>query len=309
MVYNSHCGTDPQSSQQKRHCGLDRQSPVLILLLFLFAFLTSASIQAQDIEYTTADRQIFDRYLQTMMDSKHLELNQLIIETAQFFMGTPYVASTLEKEPEHIVINLRELDCTTLVENVLALSRTVKSATPSFETFCAELQRLRYRDGVIKDYTDRLHYFTDWIYENSRKNLVNDMTQTIGGEPYPLNLSFMSTHPDSYAPLRTNSARIEEIARKEKEISARQTYGLIPKAQIEACGAGMKDGDIVCFVTSIAGLDVSHVALIYRNDGKVGFIHASSVVNKVIIEPLSLSEYVSGRKSTTGVMIVRPLEE
>jgi hypothetical protein len=109
--------------------------------------------------------------------------------------------------------------------------------------------------------------------------------------------------------LKENSAWIEAIALKEKELSARPSYGLISKARIEECDAGMKDGDIVCFVTSIAGLDVSHVALIYRHDGKVGFIHASSVVNKVIIEPLSLSEYVNGRKSSTGVMIVRPLYE
>ena len=42
-----------------------------------------------------------------------------------FLRGTPYVASTLEKRSRRaLVVNLRELDCTTFAETVLALSRT-----------------------------------------------------------------------------------------------------------------------------------------------------------------------------------------
>src|SRR5512146_1957361 len=52
------------------------------------------------------------------------------------FIGTPYVAHTLEVPgPEHLVVNLQGLDCTTFVENVLALSRTVKLKQTGFEVF------------------------------------------------------------------------------------------------------------------------------------------------------------------------------
>jgi len=260
------------------------------------------------IDYTEQDRQIFDRYVRTMEGKKHLAFGELIIETAKFFMGTLYIAATLEKEPEQLVINLRELDCTTLVENVIALARTIKGSNPSFETFCANLQQLRYRSAEINDYTDRLHYFSDWIVENERKNLIRDETKAIGGQPYRLNLSFMSTHPDSYRQLKSNPEFVQKIAQKEKEISARNTYTMIPEAQIEACGAGMQNGDIVCFVTRIEGLDVSHIGFIYRQGQKLGFIHASSTAKQVIIEPKSLFEYVQGISTTTGVMIVRPLK-
>jgi len=232
---------------------------------------------------------------------------ELIIETARFFLGTPYVASTLEKEPEQLVVNLRELDCTTLVENVIALAQTIKEPNPSFESFCVRIQQLRYRSAEIKDYTDRLHYFSDWIVENERKNLVRDETKAIGGQPYRLNLSFMSTHPDSYRQLKSNPAWIPVIAQKEKEISARNLYAMIPEAQIENCREGMKNGDIVCFVTRIEGLDVSHLGFIFWQDRKLGFIHASSTAKQVIIEPKSLMEYVAGISTTTGIMIVRPV--
>jgi len=269
---------------------------------------TATSAVSDDrITVTDDDRIIFDRYVQAMESKKHLAYGELIIETARFFMETPYVAATLEKEPEHLVVNLRELDCTTLVENVIALARTIKGNSPSFETFCAHLQQLRYRDQRIDNYTDRLHYFTDWIAENSRKNLVKDMTKDIGGQPYRLNLNFMSTHPDSYAQLKTHPEWVQTIAQKEKEISSRDVYATIPEAQIENCRTGMKTGDIVCFVTQIEGLDVSHLGFIYWQGDKLGFLHASSTAKKVIVDPLSLSDYVKGIRSTTGVMIVRPV--
>ena len=68
----------------------------------------------------------------------------------------------------------------TLVENVGALTRTIQSENPSFETFCKNLQALRYRNGEIHDYTDRLHYTTDWIFENQRKGIVEDVTSVAG---------------------------------------------------------------------------------------------------------------------------------
>jgi hypothetical protein len=284
----------------------------LVFLLLLWMCVQGDRVSAVTfpdtrIEYTEEDRKIFDRYVHAMKDQKHLTYGELIVETAKFFIGTPYVASTLEKEPEHLVVNLRELDCTTLVENVIALARAIREANPVFETFCAHLQQLRYRDGVINDYTDRLHYFSDWMVENERKNLVRDVTKVIGGQPYRLNLSFMSTHPDSYPQLKSNPAWVQKVSEKEKEISARDTYALIPESHIENCRDGMMNGDIVCFVTRIEGLDVTHVGLIYRQNQKLGFIHASSSAKKVIVESKSLVEYVGGIGATIGIMIVRPV--
>ncbi len=72
---------------------------------------------------------------------------------------------SLEKDgDEQLVINLTGLDCTTFLENSLALARCIKKGTTSFEDYLEELQFIRYRDGVIDGYTSRLHYFSDWIY-------------------------------------------------------------------------------------------------------------------------------------------------
>jgi hypothetical protein len=255
---------------------------------------------------TKEDRAVFDRYVQAMETKRTLPLGELITETALFFLGTPYVASTLEKEPEQLVVNLREMDCTTLVETCLALAHTLKSGKPSLEAYGRHLQRLRYRDGVIRDYTDRLHYFSDWIHENERKGLVRDMTRHIGGKPHRLTVSYLSAHPGSYPPLAASPQRIEVIRHQEEEISARTGYALIPGDSVEACADGMENGDIVCFVTRIDGLDLSHLGFIYRKGEILSFIHASSSAQKVIVEPRSLARYVKDIRTTAGVMIVRP---
>lgn len=263
-------------------------------------FLT-IGLSAQTVE----DKAVFNRYMETMCSKRQLPTGKLMVETARFFLGTPYVAGTLEEEPERLVVNLRELDCMTLVETTTALVRTLRAVTPSYETFCLNLQEARYRDGSIGDYTDRLHYTTDWMYENQRKGRLKDVTAEIGGKPLDLQLSFMSTHPDSYKQLKENPGRVAVMAAKEKEISARQHF-YIPQDEINAHTGKIRNGDIVCFVTTVKGLDISHVGIICREGDKLTFIHASTSKKQVIVNEEPLQEYVQSIKRNKGIMIVRP---
>lgn len=276
-----------------------------IYLLLFSCFFIFRGLAADKIYYTDEDRAIFNRYVAEVGADKSLPTGELMVKTARFFLGTPYVAATLEKEPETLVINLREMDCTTLVENTLALTRTIQSGAPTFENFCKNLQQLRYRNGEIHDYTSRLHYTTDWIYENQRKGIVQDVTSDAGGVVLPIDLSFMSTHPESYKPLKENPGLTAIIAAKEKEINTR-TYYYIPETEINRCVAGMDNGDIVCFVTTIKGLDISHVGIIYRVGDKLTFIHASTTQKKVVVNEAPLQDYVESLKRNSGIMVVRP---
>jgi hypothetical protein len=258
--------------------------------------------------YTTdEDRAIFEKYLAEMKSKKALPMGQLITESALFFQGVPYVASTLEKEPEGLVANLHEMDCATFVDNVIALSRTIKGKNPSFENYCLTLRQLRYREGIVSGYLSRLHYTSDWVYVNDKRKIVRDINKEIGGIPLKLDLSFMSTHPDSYRQLKGNPSFVEKIAQKEKEINARTTCYFIPRDKIEAYAGRMQSGDMVCFTTAVKGLDISHVGFIYKDDNRLTFIHASSLQKKVVVESATLKEYVQKGKNTTGIMLARPL--
>lgn len=254
---------------------------------------------------TQSDKGIFESYLNSVQTVDKLCSDILMDETAKFFLGVPYVGKTLEYEPERLIVNLREMDCMTFVENVLALAEASASGTPSWQTYLEKLQQIRYRDGKIEDYTSRLHYTSDWIYENEKKGLIADITKEIGGVPLAMDVSFVSTHPESYMQLQSHPEYIAVMAKKEKEINSRQYY-YIPKEEIDKQEAQIRTGDIVCFVTSIKGLDISHVGIVHKEGDKMTFIHASSGKKRVIINEESLQDYVLRIKKSKGIMVLRP---
>ncbi|PWD98278.1 hypothetical protein DDZ16_16380 [Marinilabilia rubra] len=100
-------------------------------------------------------------------------LSSVISHVALHFRGIPYVANTLEQEGEEkMVINLREFDCTTFVENVLAIANCIKEDNMHFECFLNRLTEIRYRKGIIDQYPSRLHYFSEWLGDNNAKGLL-----------------------------------------------------------------------------------------------------------------------------------------
>lgn len=223
------------------------------------------------------------------------------------FIGTPYIAHTLETPgPEHLVINLQGLDCTTFVENILALSRCVKLKQTSFDAFKKQLQLIRYRSGTIRGYPSRLHYFTDWIGDNERKQIVRDITRELGGIPLVKSIDFMSTHQKSYPQLSSKGARDAVRAAELRLSSAVQTY--IPKAAIAGIQDTLRSGDIIAITTSIPGLDVSHTGLVSVKDGKPYYLHAPLSGGAVQVSQGTLAEYLAGKGKQTGIIVARPME-
>jgi hypothetical protein len=284
------------------------KSYIYFLLIILLACssktktVTETSVKAVYIE---KDKEILEQILQKFSAEKDASTSELMIKVGTCFIDTPYVAHTLEKEPEQLVINLRELDCTTFAESVLAISRTIKSANPSFEHFAAELQNIRYRNGIIDGYPSRIHYFSDWIFENNKRNFISDVSMEIANFPYPLNVNFMSTHPESYVQLK-DSTLIPLIARQEQEISKREMY-YIPEEKIPEFENQLMDGDIAGITTSIKGMDISHVVILQKVGEKIHILHASSAAKKVILSEETLEEYLKNSKSATGIMVARPM--
>ncbi|PIW98350.1 MAG: DUF1460 domain-containing protein, partial [Ignavibacteria bacterium CG_4_8_14_3_um_filter_37_9] len=150
-----------------------------ILLLFAFVF-THAQIATEE------DKQIckskFDLAVSDSLSSK--PIGDVITAIGKSFLGLNYEAFTLEKgEKETLVVHLTGLDCTTFLENCVVFSRCIKKGKTSFEDYTKELEFVRYRDGKMGEYPSRLHYFSDWIFTNTKKNIVEDVTKSFGGEP------------------------------------------------------------------------------------------------------------------------------
>jgi hypothetical protein len=286
------------------------------LLIVLTAWLSivscirsqsSVSVPGKDYILNPHDREIFEKIVNQFGNERKPETGDLLIKIARFFLETPYVANTLEAgDSEKMVINLRELDCTTFAENCLALARTLQHKNPGFDDFAKQLQFIRYRDGIREEYPSRLHYFSDWIFNNDEKKCVKSVSKEIAHTLVPNQVNFMTTHPDSYPALLKNQAFISEIARQESEISQRMTW-FIPENKLSEVENKIRDGDIIGIKTNIQGLDISHVVIALRIHGRVHFIHASSKEMKVVISDETLEDYLLHSKLASGIMVARPL--
>ncbi|MEM6345027.1 MAG: N-acetylmuramoyl-L-alanine amidase-like domain-containing protein [Bacteroidota bacterium] len=274
-------------------------------LLFVFVLSLPLSLLSQTV-CTQASSQRLDRTLQSLAQ-KNLtskSINELMIEVGKHFINTPYVEKTLEVTgDEPLVINLMGLDCTTYLETVITLSRLAKMNRLSRAEYEKELTYLRYRDGVRNSYPSRLHYFSDWIYENEQKGIIKDITKEAGGIVYPNKPSFMSSNPHYY-PQLANQDFIPLLQENEAAIKNR-TYHYIPKAKVQEYEHNIQSGDIIAITISMANLDISHVGIAIEYNGRIHLMHASSSGQKVLISERPLSDYLMAHKSQTGIMLCR----
>lgn len=236
-------------------------------------------------------------------------INEVIIEIGKSFLGTEYIASTLETDSsETLVVNLTGLDCTTFLENILTFGRIIKKEKTSFSDYLKELQYVRYRDGKIENYTSRLHYFSDWIFENEKKGIVTDVTKEIGGEKIKFNVGFMSQNPDKYKMLKNNPKFVPIMKAKEDEINARQYY-YVPNSKVAGIESKIQTGDLIAITTNLKGLDIGHVGVaIKQPDGRIHFMHAPLTGAKVQITETPLADYLAKVKKHTGIIVLRPTE-
>ncbi len=280
--------------------------------LFLSFFLTAAlTFELNAQVYTQKDVDICDSKFQLSIDKNmpSMPLSEIIVTIGKTFLGVDYEAHTLEREGEEkLVAYLEGLDCTTFLENTLVISRCIKQYKTTFNDYLAELQKVRYRDGVINQYPSRLHYFSDWIYNNVKKGIVKDVTREAGGKKIRFNVGFMSQHPDSYRQLKDNPDFVPVIARQEEEINSRDYY-CIPNAKVEKAYDKIMNGDLIAITTNLDGMDIGHVGIAVKKDnGKVYFMHAPLAGAKVQITKDPLHIYLSKVKKHTGIIVLRPLE-
>ena len=256
--------------------------------------------------YLEADREIFDRMLDSLALHRTDPIGTLVVRAGRLLVGSPYMAHTLERDEEVLVVNLRELDCTTYAENCLAIARTVRGEDPSFDRFLKELKTIRYRDGILEGYPSRLHYFCDWIHNNAEKGYVSECSSDLGGIPLRKNIDFMSTHPESYVQLEKDPSLVETIRGQEARINRHDMY-YIPEERLESLEGGLEEGDIAGITTDIEGLAVMHVVILVPSEDGIHLMHASSAAGKVILSEETLSSYLQQHQRATGIMVARPL--
>ena len=276
----------------------------IAVLLFLISFSLKAQIYSDKDVSICKDK--FKLAVEKNLENK--PIGDVIVEIGKSFLGTNYVAHGIEKgDKETLVINLTGLDCEAFLENALVFARCIKEKKTTFKDYENELTKVRYRNGIIDLYPSRLHYFSDWIYDNEKKGIVKNISGEIGGDTIRFNVNFMSTHPDLYARLKGHPDFIPIIERQEKEINKRKYY-YIPKWMVFKVEKKIHNGDLIAITSNVKGLDINHVGIAVRmDDGRIHFMHAPDVGYKVQITEIPLADYLMKIKKDTGIMVLRAL--
>jgi hypothetical protein len=246
---------------------------------------------------------------------KALPIGERTAAVGQALVGTRYKHFTLEIDNriESPSVNFNGMDCWTFFEIALGFARMLNEPESNWtpERMLYYVEQDRYRGGQCTgEYLSRLHYLEDWLYDNSRRGLLEDLTRDLGGRSVPHSAREMSAGWRHYRYLAANRSLLGPLARMEANVSSRPLYE-IPKSKVVAIEPKLRSGDIIGIIShDRSGLySTAHVGLALRtSDGVLHFMHASSPSNhgRVIVDE-ELSKYLYRYRSDSGILVARPL--
>jgi len=246
---------------------------------------------------------------------KALPIGERTAAIGQGLVGTRYKHFTLEIDNriESPSVNFQGMDCWTFFEIALSFARMLNEPESNWtpERLLHYIELDRYRGGECTgDYLSRLHYLEDWLYDNNRRGLVEDLTRELGGRSVPHSAREMSAGWRHYRYLAANRSLLGPLARMEANVSSRPLYE-IPKDRVAGIESKLRSGDIIGIISRDGrGLrSTAHVGLALRtNDGVLHFMHASSPSNygRVVVDS-ELSKYLYRYRSDSGILVARPL--
>ncbi|HEX7023375.1 MAG TPA: N-acetylmuramoyl-L-alanine amidase-like domain-containing protein, partial [Gemmatimonadales bacterium] len=245
-----------------------------------------------------------------------LPIGTAIARLGETFVGATYTPGTLEVPgPERVVVNLREFDCVTFIENMLAMTRFIRhdgvallANRPAAQArYARYLEELRYRGGHLNGYSSRLHYFSEWLGDNAARGRLRLLARDLGGVEDAEPLSFMSAHPKAYRQMAIRGVP-RAIRAMEKRLNAGPKRWYVPEDRIAGVADRIQDGDLIAATSTLPGLDVAHTGIALWRDGKLHLLHAPLVGKVVEISDVPLADRILGIKTQDGVMVARVIE-
>ncbi len=268
--------------------------------------------------WTDADWRVLDSKVRWAVAQRldTLPIGAAIARLGETFVGTTYTPGTLEAPgPERVVINLREFDCVTFIENMLAMTRFIRhdgtallaDRPAAAAQYARYLEVIRYRGGRLDGYPSRLHYFSEWLSDNSARGRLRLLAGELGGVEDAEPLSFMSTHPSAYRQMADPGVP-EAIRAMEQRLNAEPARWHIPENRIAEVADRIQDGDLIAATSTLPGLDVAHTGIALWQGGRLHLLHAPLVGKSVEISVLPLAERIVELKTQDGIMVARVLQ-
>jgi len=215
---------------------------------------------------------------------KGLDPEQRVNLITEKFLGTPYNDNTLNSmalAQENLIVNLKSMDCMTFIEYTEALKRS-----DNYDDFINNLKAIRYSEENMS-YANRRHFFTDWLQKTD--GTIVDITAVISAN---------SVQVSKNLNLKSDGQRLIKSLPVTKRIIRYIPMEDIDKTVLNA----IQTGDYIGIYSNKAELDVSHVGIAIRQDGKVYLRNASSLKRHFKVSDTELNRYLQGK---TGIIVLR----
>jgi hypothetical protein len=288
-------------------------------ILFLFLFTVELVEAESRLPFGTVfkGRDRFDRLVVSAREGnwKSLQIGERTATVGRALVGTRYKSFTLEidNRVEAPSVNFTGLDCWTFYEISLGFARMLDEPAENWtpERLLHYIELDRYRGGQCTgEYLSRLHYLEDWLADNDRRGLVEDLTRSLGGVSVSHSAREMTVGWRHYRYLTANRSLLGPLRQMEARVSSRPLYQ-VPKSRVASIEGKLRSGDIIGIISRDGRnlYSTSHVGLALRMpDGSLHFMHASSPRNygHVVIDS-TLSSYLYRYRTDSGILVARPL--
>lgn len=290
---------------------------ILVTAFFLSTLVVAGAESRLPFGTVFKGKDKFDRIVAKAREGNWavLPLGERTVTVGREMVATRYKNYTLEIDNriEAPSVNFLGLDCWTFFEISLGMARMIAEPQENWtpERLLHYIELDRYRGGQCTgEYLSRLHYLEDWLADNDRRGLVEDLTRSLGGVNVPHSAREMTVGWRHYRYLAANRSLLGPLGQMEARVSSRPLYQ-IPKSRVASIEGKLRSGDVIGIVSRDGRrlFSTSHVGLALRMpDGTLHFMHASAPRNygKVVVDS-TLSSYLYRFGSHSGILVTRPV--
>ena len=263
-------------------------------------------VRRNELQFDAQNEQILQRAMKNVDQS--MPLTEYFFQQLMQGVATEF---TQPMEEEHLMVSLSQVDCTTVIEDVLALALCYRDGRTTQDDLKDYYRRMHYQDGVIS-FATRNHYFT-WIMQSAiKEGFVERISPDEPVFPFTglvdMMPSYMTKNKHLFWPQMNDEKNYKAIDLRQKQ-GVRFTYiprELLHMSQDSALGV-IPDGDIMAVVCDqhswARGLGIKHLLIAKWIDGKLHFYHASG--EGLGLAKMDAYTYMKDKFTMIGVAVYR----
>ena len=283
------------------------RTPIGHISRSFFRKLLLRRLRRNELQFDAQNEQILERAMKNVDQS--MPLTEYFFQQLMQGVATEF---TQPMEEEHLMVSLSHVDCTTVIEDVLALALCYRDGRTTLTDLKDYYRRMHYHDGAVSIAT-RNHYFT-WIMQSAiKEGFVERISPDEPAFPFTglmdLQPSYMTRNKHLFRPQMDDENNYKAIALRQQQQRVRFTYiprELLDMPQDSELGV-IHNGDIMAVVCDqhswARGVEIKHLLIAKWISGRLHFYHATE--NRLELSNMDAYTFMKDKFTMIGVAVYR----